>query len=173
MHRRAVVGFILFLGVLSLHGEVAHADLPQLAPGGNRGNGPIRVRDRGDLRFGTVIAGIPSTVMWSSNTAGRWFIQGEPGAEVYLDFTNLPGSLQNGGNSMPISFSGSDAAYNTKNRDQPGPPISIPSRGSRRASIPTAGILNVWIGGTVDPPPNQQPGDYIANIVLDVIYTGN
>jgi len=172
MHRRAVVGFILFLGVLSLHGEVALADLPQLAPGGNRGNGPIRVRDRGDLRFGTVIAGIPSTVMWSSNTAGRWFIQGDPGAEVYLDFTNLPGSLQNGGNSMPITFSGSDAAYNTKNRTA-GATNFDPTAGITTRLDPNSGHLNVWIGGTVDPPPNQQPGDYIANIVLDVIYTGN
>jgi hypothetical protein len=172
MHRRAVAGFILFLGVLSFSGEVAQADLPPNAPGGNRGNGPIRIRDRGDLRFGTVIAGIPSTVSWSSNTAGRWFIQGEPGAEVFLDFTNLPTSLQNGGNSMPISFSGNDAAYNTKN--QSGGATSFdPSAGIAVRLDQNSGHLSVWIGGTLNPPPNQQPGDYVADIVLDVIYTGN
>jgi len=172
MRNHTVVRVLLFLGVLLLAGETAHADLPSRAPGGNGGNGTFRVRPRRDLRFGTVIAGIPSSVSWTSATAGRWFIQGRAGAEVFLDFVNLPSSLQNGGNSMPISFATDDAVYalGPKNNNA----VSFdPNAGTTVRLDSRTGHLTVWIGGTVNPPQSQQPGSYIADITLEVTYTGN
>ncbi len=132
----------------------------------------MRVRPRRDLRFGTVIAGIPTSIPWSSSSAGRWFIQGLPGAEVTLDFVNLPSYLQNGSRQLPISFAVDDAAYAFGPHSGNATTFD-PNTGTTVRLNPRNGHLTVWIGGTVSPPQTQQPGDYIADITLEVVYTGN
>jgi hypothetical protein len=171
MIRRAAAWLLLALGAVLLGGEAAWADLPLGAPGGN-GNGPLTVQDNKDLRFGTVIAGFPTSVPWTDPQCGRWFIRGRPGAEVMVDFVQLPSSLVGGGWTMPITYGPDAAAWNTKN--QKGGATSFdPNAGAVLRLDPQSGSLVIWIGGTVAPPPNQQPGNYEADIVLDVYYTGN
>ena len=151
----------LLLGALLFGGEA-----PAQAPP----PGPNVVQGQRDLRFQTVIAGFPTSVTWDSNQAGRWRIRGQRGAEVQLDFINLPTELQSGAQQMPVSFSATDAHWRSPGGGGEG--TFDPSVGAT-ARIGNSGQLLVYIGGTVTPPPNQQAGDYVADIDLDVYYTGN
>lgn len=161
MKRR--VAALVMLGALLSGGEApAQAPLP----------GPSVVQGRRDLQFQTVIAGFPTSVTWDSNQAGQWRIRGQRGAEVQLDFINLPAELQNGIHAMPVSFSATDAAWRSPGRGGGTPVVFDPTVGTT-ARIGNSGQIIVYLGGTVNPPPNQQGGDYVANIDLDVYYTGN
>ena len=159
MKRRVAAS--LLLGALLFGGEA-----PAQAPP----PGPSIVQGQRDLRFQTVIAGFPTSVTWDSNQAGRWRIRGVKGAEVQLDFINLPIELQSGGYLMPVSFSTTDAHWRSAGGG--GEATFDPSVGTT-ARFGNSGQLFVFIGGTVTPPPNQQAGDYVADIDLDVYYTGN
>lgn len=156
------VAAILLLGALLFGGE-APALAPPPPPGG------FTVTGQRDLRFQTVIAGFPTSVTWDSNEAGRWRIRGQRNSEVQLDFINLPTELQNGTFTMPISFSTTDAHWRSPGGGQGtfDPAVGVTAR------LGNSGQMFVYIGGTVNPPRNQAAGDYIADIDLDVFYTGN
>ena len=161
MKGHAAASIMLLLGVLLLGGGAsAQAPLP----------GPSVVQGQRDLRFNTVIAGFPTAVTWDSNQAGRWRIRGRRGAEVQLDFINLPASLRNGIHAMPVVFSATDAAWRSPGGS--GAVVFDPRIGTT-ARFGNSGQIIVTIGGIVTPPPNQQPGNYVADIDLDVYYTGN
>lgn len=132
--------------------------------------GPNIVDGRRDLRFDTVIAGFPTTVTWDSAQAGQWRIRGQRGAEVQLDFVNLPFFLENGVHAMPVVFEPASAAWRSPGGG--GTVVFDPQVGTT-ATIGRSGQIFVYLGGTVDPPPNQQPGSYVADVDLDVWYTGN
>ena len=157
------VAATLLLGALLFGGE-APALAPPPPPGG------FSVTGQRDLRFQTVIAGIPTTVMWDSNQAGRWRLRGDAGSEVQLDFINLPTHLQNGVHLMPVSFSTTDAHWRSPGGG--GEATFDPAVGTT-ARFGNSGQIFVYIGGTVIPPRAQQGGDYVADIDLDVYYTGN
>jgi hypothetical protein len=133
-------------------------------------SGPQRVDGRRDLRFDTVIAGFPTTVSWDSPQAGQWRIRGQRGTEVQLDFVNLPAFLQNGIHAMPVVFEVTSAAWRSPGGG--GTVVFDPNVGTT-AVFGNSGQIFVYLGGTVQPPPNQQPGGYVADVDLDVWYTGN
>jgi hypothetical protein len=108
-------------------------------------------------------------VTWDSNQAGRWRIRGQAGAEVQLDFLTLPTHLQNGTFLMPITFSTTDAYW----RSPGGGAATFDPAVGTTARFGNSGQILVFIGGTVNPPRTQAAGDYIADIDLDVFYTGN
>jgi hypothetical protein len=157
----AVASILMLLGVLLLGGG-ASAQTPP--------SGPSVVQGRRDLRFNTVIAGFPTTVTWDSTQAGQWRIRGRRGAEVQLDFVNLPVSLQNGVYEMPVVFAMTDAAWRSPGGS--GTVVFDPAVGAT-ARFGRSGQIIIYIGGTARPPFNQQPGDYVADIDIDVYYTGN
>lgn len=152
---------LLLSGVL-LFGGGASAQTPP--------PGPSQVDGRRDLTFDTVIAGFPTTVTWDAPQAGQWRIRGRRGTEVQLDFVNLPTSLQNGIHAMPIGFDVGSAAWRSPGGG--GTVVFDPHVGTT-AVFGSSGQIFIYLGGTVDPPPNQQPGSYVADIDLDVWYTGN
>ena len=159
MKRRAAI--FALCGVLLLGGGASAQTPPP---------GPNNVDGRRDLTFDTVIAGFPTTVTWDSPQAGQWRIRGERGSEVQLDFVSLPPALQNGIHAMPVFFDGTSAAWRS-----PGGGATVvfdPHLGTT-AVFGRSGQIFVFLGGTVDPPPNQQPGSYVADVDLDVWYTGN
>jgi hypothetical protein len=124
-----------------------------------------------DLDFGDVFPGLNKSIAYDDATSGKWQVSGEVGKEVAVAFT-LPGNLTSGGNTMPISFSATDAAYNTA--DVVGAATTFdPSAGTTQLLDAGSGDLFFWIGGTVAPAPSQAGGLYQGIVTLDAVYTGN
>jgi hypothetical protein len=136
----------------------------------------IVITDEHDLIFGTVLPNIDKTVDKTDiGFAGEWYIQGNNGAEVSLDFT-LPDSLLHTDSSafMRIDFSNIDASYDDgSGGGQTAPVADINPHGPSAMDLGATGELTVWIGGTVRPTLTQTGGDYTADIILTVQYTGN
>ncbi len=121
------------------------------------------------LNFQTVTPGVPKSVdKATSADAGHFVISGSGTDEVQLQFTTLPSQLAAGGATMPISFGATDAAYGT---DQ-GTATAMNPTGVVTTNL-SAGSLEVWLGGTVNPGAGQAGGNYSANVVLQVTLTGN
>ncbi len=154
---------VLLLGAL-LFGGGAPAQAPP--------PGPSVVRGQRDLRFQTVIPGLPTSVDWSSNQAGQWLLRGQRGAEIQLDFINLPSSLQSGGNNLPVSFSVTDAAWRTPGGGNASTAFD-PNTGATVRFSSRSNLMWIYLGGTANPTSGQAGGDYFADVDLDVYYTGN
>ncbi len=130
------------------------------------------IRGRTDLTFGTVLRGVPTSIVAPSPEAGSWAIRGEPQAEVQVVLT-LPANLFNEtGQTMPVTFSATDGAYSAQPQgsgaqsfDPRLPLIAIIEKNSGR--------LFVFLGGTATPNATQAAGTYVAPITLTVSYTGN
>jgi hypothetical protein len=134
----------------------------------------LTVTGSNNLQFGSVTPGTPKAVDKTTiGSAGEWTITGTASAEVTLDFT-LPTELSDGAAAtMPITFSATDASY----EDGSGGGQAAPAGVINPAVISTvdlsgAGEMTVWIGGTVNPGLAQTGGNYSADVVLTVTYTG-
>lgn len=136
----------------------------------------LQVIGLNNLNFGTVTPGIDKTVDKTDvGFAGEWQINGSANAEITIDFT-LPTYLYTADSTatLLILFSGTDASYD----DETGGGQTIPAgvlnpMGQGVENIGAAGRMYVWIGGTVQPTIAQTGGDYAADVVLTVAYTGN
>lgn len=130
-----------------------------------------------NLQFGTVTPGVGKAVNKNEpGFAGEWTITGTVAAELTLDFT-LPDSLLLFGDStlgMPINFVGTDASYDDgSGGGQLAPSGTIDPNGLGTERLGAGGQLTVWIGGMVSPRISQTGGDYTADVILSVTYTGN
>ena len=130
-----------------------------------------------NLQFGTVIPGISKAVDKSEpGFAGEWTVTGSVSAELMLDFT-LPDSLLLIGDStsgMPINFVGTDVSFDDgSGGGQLAPSGVLDPNGLGTERLGAGGQLTVWIGGTVNPRISQTGGDYAADVILSVAYTGN
>ncbi len=124
-----------------------------------------------DLDFGDVFPGLNKSIAYNDATSGKWRINGEAGKEVQMTFT-LPANLSFGANTMPISFSATDAAW--YDADAVGSATTFdPATGGTEFLNGGTGEGFVWLGGTVAPAANQAAGVYTATVSLDVVYTGN
>lgn len=139
---------------------------PAAAQGGP--NRTLEVAGRRDLDFGTMIAGVSTTI---GTTAGGFFlVTGIKGTEVQIQLT-LPTALDGPGGSAPLTFRSTDGAHG-----------GSPATGSATVfdpSLPITVVLSnsgryyVWLGGTVSPPTQLSGGTYTATIALTATYTGN
>lgn len=127
---------------------------------------PLSVAGTADLDFGDVFPGVTTTVLPVDVTAGRFDIAGETTSEIDIDFT-LPTTLDNGPESMPISFGNTSAAWVAGG----GPFDFDPNTGTTQNLV--AGSMIVFLGGTVDPAFDQAPGIYTSVVTMTVAYTGN
>jgi len=130
-----------------------------------------------NLQFGTVTPGVNKVVDKSEpGFAGEWTVTGSVAAELTLDFT-LPDSLILVGDStlgMPINFSSIDASYDDgAGGGQLAPSGVIDPNGLGTERLGAGGQITVWIGGTVNPRISQTGGNYAADVILSVAYTGN
>lgn len=127
------------------------------------------------LNFGTVLPGINKSVDKTDvGFAGEWLVTGWAWAEITIDFT-LPTRLYTTDStaSLIISFSASDASYEDgTGGGQTAPAGILNPNGPGTQNIGAGGMFSVWIGGTVQPTISQTGGDYNADIVLTVAYTG-
>lgn len=157
---RRVAAFLL-TGALLLGGEASAQAPPP---------GPWIVWGQRDLSFQTIIAGFPTSVGWNSSRASRWLVLGDPGSDVQLDFITLPPNLHKGAHQMPVSYSSTDAAWRVIGIGATDH-VFDPNVGTS-ARFSNSGLMWVFLGGTAEPPPNQQAGSYSANVDLDISYTG-
>ena len=128
-----------------------------------------------DLQFGTVTPGINKSVDKSSvGFAGEWLINGQAGAEISFDFV-LPDSLilVDSTVGMRVAFSSTDASYSDGTGTQATPTGIINPNGPSAYDIGPLGDMTVWIGGMVYPSISQTGGDYTADVILTVAYTGS
>ena len=120
-----------------------------------------------NLTFGSVIVGIPSSIGPSHPTrSGQFRITAPLNSKVQIRFT-LPGALAGpGGAQLPITFGSNDAmAVGTA----PGStPITYNPKATRNPQFQPSPAYDVFIGGTVTPAGNQQPGSYTATITLTI-----
>jgi len=115
-----------------------------------------------DLDFGTVIKGVPATVLPTAANAGAWQVSGSGNAFVIISFT-LPTQLTNiqalPGSTMPISFSAVSAIWRRASNNPVGGNVFNPAVGAvGRLGPPPNFNMYVWVGGTVNPPLTAKPG---------------
>jgi hypothetical protein len=127
-----------------------------------------------DLTFGTVIKGVPSTVLPTAANAGQWQVSGSANAFVLISFT-LPTQLTNiqalPGSTMPISFSAVSAIWRRSTNNPVGGTTFDPAVGAvGRLGPPPNFNMYIWVGGTVNPTVTAKPGIYQGNVVVSLIY---
>jgi hypothetical protein len=127
-----------------------------------------------ELNFGTVIKGVPATVLPTAANAGVWQVSGSANAFVIISFT-LPTQLTNiqalPGSTMPISFSGVSAIWRRSTNNPVGGNVFNPAVGAvGRLGPPPNFTMYVWVGGTVNPPLTAKPGIYQGNVIVSLIY---
>lgn len=134
----------------------------------------ITVTSLRNLTFGTVLKGVPTSVLPSNAAAGAWQVQGDKNAQVTITFT-LPTVLTNiqalPGSTMPISFGAASALWNRGTNSVVGATPFDPGSGTTgRIGPPPNPFIYLWIGGTVSPAANAKPGIYTGTIVVSVAY---
>jgi hypothetical protein len=127
-----------------------------------------------NLNFGTVIKGVPATVLPTAAAAGEWQITGSGNAFVAIGFT-LPATLTNiqalPGSTMPVSFSAVSAIWRRATNNPAGGTVFDPAIGAvGRLGPPANPTMYIWIGGTVNPALTAKPGIYRGNVIVSLIY---
>jgi len=127
-----------------------------------------------DLNFGTVIKGVPTTILPTAVNAGEWQVSGSGNAFVIVSFT-LPTQLTNiqalPGSTMPIAFSAASAIWRRATNNPVGGTVFNPATGVvGRLGPPANPTMYVWVGGTVAPALAAKPGIYQGNVIVSLVY---
>jgi len=131
----------------------------------------LTVRGARDLDFGTLLGGTTVVVDPTEPNAGKFELDAQPGAEVQVEFTQLPSELTRTGGSEVIPLSLVGTASSTDNPST-GVDIGI-NAGTWVSTFPLSGQAFVWVGGTITPATDQPVGTYEATVELTATYTGN
>jgi len=136
----------------------------------------LKVIGMHNLNFGTIIPGIDKSVDKTDlGFAGEWQVTGDPLAELSVDFL-LPDYLYTTDSSttLLVTFNSTDASYDDgTGGGQIAPAGSVNPNGPSTMNIGDEGSLSIWIGGMVQPSIAQTGGDYSADVILTVAYTGS
>jgi hypothetical protein len=135
----------------------------------------LRVVGTNNLQFGTVTPGVNKSVDKTTiGFAGEWTIDGGGNAELAISWV-LPDSMFTADtlSAMRISFSSTDASYGSLSSQQSSPLGTLDPNGPVTRRLAAAGEMLIWIGGTVYPRISQTGGNYAADILISVAYTGN
>lgn len=135
----------------------------------------LRVIGTNNLQFGTVTPGVNKSVdKGTIGFAGEWTIDGSASAELAISFA-LPDTMftTDSLSGMRLDFQSTDASYAYLVSQQAAPIGIIDPNGPVVRRLPVGGEMLIWIGGTVYPRVSQTGGDYAADIMISVAYTGN
>ena len=133
---------------------------------------PTRVRPQQDLAFGSLLAGVPTTVLPTDGlNAGQIRISGRGDSELLVSFFFPAGLVGPGGASVPLSFGPGTAGYSESRSigDQVLFDPSVPTA----LRLPRNGQGMIYLGGTATPPHTVPAGSYTGTITLTISYLGN
>ncbi|HEX5633959.1 MAG TPA: DUF4402 domain-containing protein [Gemmatimonadales bacterium] len=160
---RASALVAVLLGVAASAGHAQSANVTVRAQVG----AAMTVTGARALSFGNVTAGVASTIPVNGVTSGRFLVNGPGNTGIRLSFT-LPGTLVNGGSTLPIGAW--TACRNNNNNSTNGCTAFTPSGAGTTATLHPSGNMNVFVGGTVTPAANQAGGLYTGTVTLTVSY---
>jgi hypothetical protein len=120
------------------------------------------------LEFGTVYPGFSKPIAATAPTAGKFTLNGGPGANVNITLT-LPTTLASGTNTMGIaSWTG---CRNTTDAVT-GCTTFVPSGTAFTTPLGAGGVLVVFLGATVTAVASQVAGTYTGTVSMTAAYTG-
>ncbi|MEE9442185.1 MAG: hypothetical protein V3V99_05915 [candidate division Zixibacteria bacterium] len=129
-----------------------------------------------NLNFGTVTPGVNKSVNKAdAGFAGEWQVNGTPSAQMTVDIA-IPPVLMHSDSSatLIVTYTSTDASYDDgTGGGQSNPSGTLDPNGQSILNLGPGGTMNVWIGGTAQPTVAQTGGNYSADVVLSVAYTGN
>jgi hypothetical protein len=141
---------------------------------------PLTIVKNADLRFGNLYAPYAAkSVAYTDDAASggraKFTIGGEGGAEISL-VVNVPSSLASGTNTLPVgSF---ELRHHTSDVDNAGSDVAL-AAGNNTVTFTLTGTTgaagNRWVRvrGTASPGVSQATGNYTANLLVTINYTGN
>ena len=133
---------------------------------------PLVVLARRDLRFGTVLPGIPSSVLTSDvQHAGLFEIQGQKNGVVRVELVLPPALTSQDDAELPLVFGPGDASGADDRGRFHGAPFD--PREPLTMTMSQSGKLYIRLGGTVLPGRQQPGGAYQATIYLTVYDLGS
>jgi hypothetical protein len=132
---------------------------------------PLTVSGTRPLTFGTVLPGVPRTVLRTDPAnSGEFELRGEKLSQVQLTFV-LPGVMVGpAGATMPVSFGGGDGGYSLSQAI--GSQVGFDPTQPFLAVLSNTGKGSVFLGATANPGVGQRAGPYAATVTLSVAYTG-
>ena len=136
----------------------------------------LTILGNNDLVFGSVTPGLNKAVDKATvGFAAEWEIAGVSGSEISITFS-LPTDLTliDSTITMPITFTNTDASFEDgTGAGQTAPAGLFNPLGPGAERLGAMGTLYLWLGGTVQPGLTQTGGNYAADLVLTVAYTGS
>jgi hypothetical protein len=128
----------------------------------------------GNLTAGPVVKGVPTLIQPTDANAGVVMVTGNPNAYVLITFT-LPTVLTNTqalpGSAIPITFNAVSARWNRRDNDPAAGTPFDPAIGAQgRFGPPASPTMYVWLGSTINPPPDAKPGIYQSTVVISLSY---
>jgi hypothetical protein len=129
-----------------------------------------------NLNFGTVTPGVNKSVdKADAGFAGEWLVNGTPSAQMTVDVA-IPPVLMHSDSAatLIVTYTSTDASYDDgTGSGQSNPAGTLDPNGQSILMLGLGGTMRVWIGGMVHPTVAQTGGNYAADVVLTVAYTGN
>ena len=129
----------------------------------------ISVTSKRDLDFGTdIVPGVATTIDKSAATSGKFSLAGQVSRQIAITFT-LPSNLTSGANTMPITFTTTDAGY----VNSASPMTAFNPAVVQNATFSATGTMDIYLGGKVTPSAGQVSGFYTAPVNISLQYTTN
>lgn len=123
------------------------------------------------LSFGTVLAGLPTTIVPGDPLSGRWSITGAPGAGIQYTLT-VPARLLSSATGDTLGVGGWVGRISTGSGTEQFSVVTGERRTTTLSSLASAPATVLDLGATVTPRPRQRSGGYQGLITLTVSYTG-
>ncbi len=132
---------------------------------------PLRLQGLQPLNFGDVLAGVPFHALRTDPArSGQFELRGAKDVDLMLQFA-LPDAMAGpGGATLRLRFDAGDAGYSPTESITAQQPVD--PRSPFTVRLPTNGKARLFLGGTVEPTPDQRGGDYTATVTLTVAYLG-
>jgi len=128
----------------------------------------ISITSKRDLDFGTdIVPGFPEVVDKTAATSGKFSLSGQVPKQISIAFI-LPTQLISGSNTMSITFTSTDAAYQLGT----GSLVAFNPAVTKTVSFTTGGTMNIFLGGKVTPSGTQAAGNYTGAVTVNLQYTG-
>jgi hypothetical protein len=121
-----------------------------------------------DLRFGTVVAGVPESVLPTSSDAANWRIHYTLLAVASNFQLTLPTQMARagGGTGMPVSFCSTCGVYRINNSSPAGGTTFNPANQVNLPLLVVNSNVYIWLGGTASPGASQSAGSYSGTVIL-------